>query len=128
MELMLRQNLLESFFISGNIDFSFADKAKGLLSDGKVSESDLRTLVPDNTPNTFKPSETIEKGYKYNFQVDERKVEIKWHSPDLNAKELYPDSNSGNMWTAQIKIGKKLLGQDGNFYRKPSNLTHIPIE
>ncbi|NBI31141.1 hypothetical protein [Chengkuizengella marina] len=57
-----------------------------------------------------------------------QKVEIKWHSPDLDAKVKYPNSNSGNGWTAQIKIGKKLLGQDGKLYKKPNNLTHIPIE
>lgn len=26
------------------------------------------------------------------------------------------------------KTGDKLLGQDGNLYRKASNLTHIPVD
>ncbi|OLQ44930.1 hypothetical protein BHT95_20220 [Bacillus paralicheniformis] len=84
-------------------------------------------MIPKGTPNNFKASETIKKGYKYNFEIDGKKVEVKWHSPDLNAKEKFPDSNSGNMWTAQIKIQKKLLGQDGKLHKKPSNITHIPV-
>ncbi|MBD8032190.1 hypothetical protein [Solibacillus ferritrahens] len=98
------------------------------VKNGKIPVDDLKSIIPNDIPNTFKPSETITEGYKYNFEIDGQKIEVKWHSPDLNAKQLYPDSNSGNMWTAQIKIGKKLLGQDGNLYKKPNNLTHIPIE
>lgn len=38
-----------------------------------------------------------------------------------------PGSNSGSGWTAQIKIGNRLLGLDGKFYRRPNILTLIPI-
>ncbi|MFY0521523.1 hypothetical protein ACOMCU_27470 [Lysinibacillus sp. UGB7] len=109
-----------------NNDVIFA--TSNLIKDGKISADDLKSMIPNDTPNTFNPSETIAEGYKYKFEIDGQKVEFKWHSPDLNAKQLYPDSNSGNMWTAQIKIGKKLLGEDGKLYKKPNNLTHIPIE
>jgi len=51
-----------------------------------------------------------------------------WHSPDSNALEKFPESNSGTMWTAQIQIRKKLLGTDGKLHRRPSNETHIPID
>ncbi|WP_155814955.1 hypothetical protein [Bacillus coahuilensis] len=107
-------------------DVKFA--TSNLIRNGKISVDDLKSMIPKNTPNTFRPSETIKEGYKYKFEVNGQKVEVKWHSPDLNAKQLYPNSNSGNMWTAQVKIGKKLLGQDGNLYKKPNNLTHIPIQ
>ncbi|MCY7774456.1 T7SS effector LXG polymorphic toxin [Bacillus licheniformis] len=107
-----------------DFDLSFATSK---LKNGKISANDLESMIPKGTPNNFKASETIKKGYKYNFEIDGKKVEVKWHSPDLNAKEKFPDSNSGNMWTAQIKIQKKLLGQDGKLHKKPSNITHIPV-
>ncbi|MGO4900144.1 ribonuclease YeeF family protein [Bacillus sp. GM2] len=107
-----------------DFDLSFATSK---LKNGKISVNDLESMIPKGTPNNFKASETIKKGYKYNFEIDGKKVEVKWHSPDLNAKEKFPDSNSGNMWTAQIKIQKKLLGQDGKLHKKPSNITHIPV-
>ena len=88
----------------------------------------LRTIIPKDVPNTFVPSDTIKNGYKYNFSINGKKIEIKWHSADLNAAAKYPGSNSGSGWTAQIKVGKKLLGQDGIFYKKPRNTTHIPVK
>ncbi len=101
--------------------------AKQALNDGKVSESSLKSLVPKGVPNTFKPSSTISDGYKYNFTVNGTKMQVKWHSPDSNAALKYPGSNSGNVWTAQIQIGKKLLGMDGQFYKSANNFTHIPL-
>lgn len=98
-----------------------------MLDGGSVSESTLRTMIPDGTPNTFKPSSTIADGYKYSYNVNGTKIEVKWHSADLNAATKFSGSNSGNGWTAQIKVGNKLLGLDGAFYRKPNNLTHIPL-
>lgn len=89
---------------------------------------DLQQMIPKGVKNTFKPSQTIKQGYKYNFKINGKKVEIKWHSPDANAALKYPGSNSGSGWTAQIKVGKKLLGQDGKFYNYPSNITHIPVK
>lgn len=94
---------------------------------GTTSEELLRTTIPKDVPNTFVPSDTIEDGYKYSFSVNGKRIEIKWHSADLNAAERYPGSNSGSGWTAQIKVGRKLLGQDGNFYRRPKNAAHIPL-
>ncbi|MCK6188167.1 hypothetical protein KZX66_10560 [Pseudomonas sp. EYE_354] len=57
-----------------------------------------------------------------------QQVEIKWHAPDANAATNHVGSNSGSGWTAQIKIGNKLLGQDGVLYRRASNTTHIPVD
>lgn len=51
-----------------------------------------------------------------------------WHASDANAAAKFPGINLGSGWTAQIKFGNKLLGQDGNFYRNPSNITHIPVD
>ena len=56
------------------------------------------------------------------------KVQIKWHSPDLNAATKYPGCNSGSGWTVQIEINGKLLRQDGLLYKYPSNITHIPVK
>ena len=98
------------------------------MDGGTTSEEMLRTIIPKDVPNTFVPSDTIKNGYKYNFSINGKKIEIKWHSADLNAAAKYPGSNSGSGWTAQIKVGKKLLGQDGIFYKKPRNTTHIPVK
>lgn len=66
--------------------------------------------------------------YKYVNKINGTKVEIKWHAPDLNAAEKFGNmSNSGSGWTAQIKIGNKLLGQDLNFYKKARDITDIPL-
>lgn len=109
------------------INLTSCDSKNLILNGGTTSEDMLRTIIPKDTPNTFVPSDTIENGYKYNFTVNEKKVQIKWHSADLNAAKKYPGSNSGAGFTAQITVEKKLLGQDGNFYRKPRNCTHIPL-
>ncbi|WP_052953971.1 RHS repeat-associated core domain-containing protein [Clostridium sp. C8] len=104
--------------------------ARQTLNGGKVSESSLKSLVPKGVPNTFKPSSTISDGYKYNFTANGTKMEVKWHSPDSFAATKFGNmSNSGSGWTAQIRVGGKLLGLDGNFYprKNPSNLTHIPL-
>jgi len=51
-----------------------------------------------------------------------------WHSPDRNAAMKHPGSNSGGMWTAQIRIGGKYVGTDGKLYRNNrQNKTHIPL-
>lgn len=64
---------------------------------------------------------------KFQYSFGGQKIEIEWHSQDLNAAVKYPGSNSGAGWAAHIKIGNKLLGQDGNLYRRASNFTHIPV-
>ncbi len=102
--------------------------AKGYISNGRINAADLEKLMPPGTPNTFKTSATIADGSKFQYQWNGQIVEIKWHAPDVNAAQKFPGSNAGGGWTAQIKIGNKLLGQDGNLYRKPSNITHIPVD
>ena len=99
-----------------------------MLVGGETSEDLLRSIVPKGTPNTFVPTATIKDGYKYNFSINGKKMEIKWHSQDLNAAIKYPGSNSGAGWTAQIKVGNKLLTQSGSFVKKPQNYTHIPLK
>lgn len=101
---------------------------KQVLNGGRINESDLRKLVPQGATDIFVSSESIRQGYKYEFYANGTKVQIKWHSPDQQAALKYPNSNSGRMWTAQIKVGNKYLGSDGNFYRNPQqNITHIPV-
>lgn len=109
-----------------NYDPEFA--AQQLLKGGKTTESALKSFVPKGTPNTFKPSSTIKNGFKYNFKVNGKKVQVKWHSTDLNAAKLYQGSNSGSGWTAQIKVGRKYLTQGGQFVKQnKSNWAHIPV-
>ena len=102
--------------------------AKGFINNGRISAADLEKLVPPGTQNSFKPSGTIADGSKFQYIWNGQKVEIKWHAPDANAAAKFPGSNAGSGWTAQIKIGNKLLGQDGLLYRQPSNATHIPVD
>ena len=102
--------------------------ARQTLKGGRIHIDALRKLVPEGVPDTFKPSITIPGGSKFKYEVNGMTVEIKWHAPDAVAAKKFPGSNSGLMWTAQIRIGKKLLGLDGNLYNKPSDLTHIPID
>lgn len=45
----------------------------------------------------------IVDGSKFQYSFGGQKVEIKWHSQDLNAVVKYPVSNSGAGWTAQLK-------------------------
>jgi RHS repeat-associated protein len=98
-----------------------------LSSTGTVSRFKLEGLIPPGTPNTFMPSPTIQFGDKFAFRYAGKRVELKWHSADMNAAARFPGSNSAIRWTGQIKVGNKLLGLDGNWHRRPSNLTHIPL-
>lgn len=108
--------------------------AEGVLNGGKVNESYLKGLVPPGGVNKFRPDPgIIEEGFKYNFLHENKKIEIKWHSPQQNLRGILTEeelltSNSYNGWTAQIKIGKKYLGTDGGLYRNnQQNITHIPV-
>jgi len=102
--------------------------AQQLVREGKTTTDALKSMVPKGSINQFKPSPTISEGYKYVSKINGTRVEIKWHAPDLNAAAKFGNmSNSGNGWTAQIKVGNRLLGQDLNFYKNPSNITHIPL-
>lgn len=106
--------------------------ASKLLSNGKISEFVLKRIVPAGAKNTFVSSANIADGYKYNLQMNRifgksSVLEIKWHSPDIRwiGDAL---SNSGQGWTAQIKIGSKYLTTLGNLVRNNrQNITHIPI-
>ena len=98
------------------------------MSNGRIHIDDLKMLIPPGTPDGFKPSVNIVDGSKFNYVIGGQKVEVKWHSPDANAAAKFPGSNSASGWTAQIKIGGKLLGQDGRLYRKPTNENHIPVD
>ncbi|WP_245233414.1 WXG100 family type VII secretion target [Paenibacillus maysiensis] len=109
--------------------------SNGVIENGKISEHQLQSWVPSGASNNFRPDPgIIESGYKYNFNYNGTKVEIKWHSPQLNlSSKLSPSelatSNSYNGWSAQIKIGRKYLGTDGNMYRNnQQNITHIPVD
>ena len=88
----------------------------------------IRRMIPDDVPNTFKPSSTILEGEKYKFSINNNKIELKWHSPDSDAATRFPGSNSGTTNTTQINVGKKFLNQSGQFQRKPDNSTHIPLK
>lgn len=99
-----------------------------MLVRGETTEDLLKSIIPKDIPNTFVPSDMIKDGYKYSFSVNGKRMEIKWHSQDLNASIKYPGSNSGAGWTAQIKVGNKLLTQSGRFVKKPQNYTHIPLK
>jgi hypothetical protein len=101
---------------------------KLFVKGGRTNESALRQFIPGNVKNEFIPNGNIKAGFKYKFNVAGVRIEIKWHSPDLNAANLHPGSNSGNMWTAQIKIKNKYVGVDGKLYRNnKSDKTHIPV-
>jgi RHS repeat-associated protein len=102
--------------------------AQQIVQNGRVNIKHLKLLVPEGVPDTFKPSASIAAGSKFQYTVNGTKVEIKWHSPDATAASKYPNSNSGSGWTAQIKIGNRLLGTDNQFQKKPQNETHIPVD
>lgn len=133
-------NILEAKSLCSKLLKSGTD-VRITLPNGKLVEishciimDDLKRLVPDNVlndtnANLFRPSSTIKGGYKYQFILgDGAPVEIKWHSPDLGrATRDFPDGYSANMWTAQIKVGRMLLGMDGLWYPKANRVTHIPI-
>lgn len=102
--------------------------AQQIVENGRVNIEHLKLLVPEGVPDTFKPSASIAAGSKFQYTVNGTKVEIKWHSPDATAASKYPNSNSGSGWTAQIKIGNRLLGTDKQFHKKPQNETHIPVD
>jgi hypothetical protein len=114
------------FVFSMNAD-EVKETLTNMIKNGEIHINDLKTMIPEGVKNSFIPSDTIAEGFKYKIEISESKLEVKGHSIDLEAAAKFPDSNSGNGWTGQIKIGRKLLGADGQFYRKPNNLTHISI-
>lgn len=104
--------------------------AELLLENGEVDLKDLRDMIPKGTKNTFKSTDTLKNGAKYEFQLaDGQKAIIRWHEPDPVAALNYPGSISGTRWTAQIKIGNKQLRVDGKWDKNQSiNEVHIPIK
>ncbi|MBO0422571.1 hypothetical protein [Enterococcus plantarum] len=103
---------------------------ENLLENGEISLKDLQNMIPEGTPNTFKPTDTMKNGGKYEFQLsDGQKVIIRWHEPDPVAAAKFPDSVSGSRWTAQIKIGNKQVTVDGLWTKKQNlNEVHVPIQ
>ncbi|MBC1729064.1 pre-toxin TG domain-containing protein [Listeria seeligeri] len=103
---------------------------ENLLDNGEISLKDLQNMVPEGIPNTFKPTDTIKNGAKYEFQLsDGQKAIIRWHEPDPAAAAKFPNSASGSSWTAQIKIGNKQVTVDGLWTKKQnSNEVHVPIQ
>jgi RHS repeat-associated protein len=123
---LIKKNVGSSTNSSGALtkfDPKFA--ADQAVKNGRIHVDDLKKLVPDGIDDTFIPDGRIAEGSKFRYEVNGQKVEVKWHSPDSGAPI---GSNSANGWTAQVKIKNKLLGQDGKLYKKPNNLTHIPVD
>ncbi|MGX7420756.1 pre-toxin TG domain-containing protein, partial [Carnobacterium gallinarum] len=103
---------------------------ENLLDNGEISLKDLQNMIPEGTPNTFKPTDTMKNGAKYEFQLsDGQKAIVRWHEPDPVAAAKFPDSASGSRWTAQIKIGNKQVTIDGLWTKKQNlNEVHVPIQ
>jgi hypothetical protein len=99
-----------------------------IIRNGRVNADELLNYVPGNTVDSFIPSATIADGFKFKFERNETKLEVKLHSPDLNAASKFPGGNSATGYTTQIKVGNKLIGTDGFLYSQPSNITHIPLD
>lgn len=104
--------------------------ASKLLSNGKISEFLLKHMVPAGAKNSFVPSSNISNGYKYDINIsrifgDSTRFQLKWHSIDLR---WGTDVNTGNGWTAQLRIGHRFLTTMGTLVRNhKQNITHIPI-
>ncbi|MBC2022852.1 hypothetical protein HCJ73_01245 [Listeria booriae] len=95
-----------------------------------MSLKDLQNMIPEGTPNTFKPTDTMKIGGKFEFQLfDGQKAIIRWYEPDPVAAAKFPNSTSGSRWTAQIKIGNKQVTVDELWTKKQNlNEVHIPIQ
>ncbi len=106
-------------------DVEFAIKQGLNSSEGTYDFNAIKSMIPKETPNSFKPSENISTGEKYIFKINDTKVNLKWHSPDAKAPL---GSNSATTNTAQIKIDNKLFNSEGLFQIKPDNSTHIPLK
>lgn len=95
-----------------------------LTKSGKISVAKMRTMIPDDVPDTFVPSRRIDDGEKYSWTSKGHTYEVKFHSPDRGAPS---GSNSASGWTAQIKVDGKLMTQRGQFRFGPRDFTHIPL-
>jgi len=119
-----------SMSLSSGVRFAMAKFprfSRFLLIRGRMSEEILKWLAPKGVKNTFVPSQRIADGYKYSFKIGNTAMELKWHSVDLMWKNVV-GSNAGAGWTAQIKVGHKLLTTLGTWRRNYKNsLAHIPI-
>lgn len=95
-----------------------------------ISKSALISLIPAGVVNSWDSSwSNIQIGFKYHFDIDGTSVVIKWHSEDPDAAAKYPGCNSGSMWTAQIRVGHRLLRYDTlAWVRASCNETHIPLQ
>ncbi|MCD2223141.1 hypothetical protein LAX75_00435 [Listeria cossartiae] len=103
---------------------------ENLLENGELSLKDLKNMVPEGTPNTFKSTTRIPEGAKYEFVLsDGQKASVRWHGPDSEAAIKHPNSVSGSRWTAQVKIGNKQIKVDGTWTKNQGlNEVHVPIK
>lgn len=110
----------------------FKTVAEQLLIDGNntLTEEQLYSLIPEGVENSWNSNlSNIAEGFKYKFHLaDGKSVTVKWHSKDPDAAQKHHECNSGKMWTAQIRVGNRLLQYgDSKWSRKARNETHIPL-
>lgn len=95
------------------------------LENGGFNFNNIRSMIPEGTPNTFKPAYGDEK---YLFKINDTKIQLKWHTPEFAGNAPF-GSNASLFNTAQIKVGNKYLMQFGGFSRNGySNFIHIPLK
>ena len=105
---------------------------KGLVKDGEINITELMKLVPEDCDNLFESSRSISEGSKFQFisedyRGNERRIEVKFHSPDDGAYNRFGHCNSGDFWTAQIWVEGRLLNTSGELQYRSENQTHIPV-
>ena len=81
-----------------NAEYAAQQQIRQLLNNGTISLSRMKAMIPKGAKKIdYYPSARIEAGFKYEFDINGIPIELKWHSPDLNAKIRWPDGNSANM-------------------------------
>ena len=96
------------------------------LEGGQFNFNNIRTMIPEGTPNTFNPAYG---GEKYVFNINGKRIQLKWHTPEFAGQNAPFGSNSTLFNTAQIRVGNKYLMQFGGFTPNNTlNETHIPIK
>lgn len=107
--------------------------AESLCATSTIKEDDLRSLIPTGINDSWEQDwSNIQFGFKYRFTLDDgTTVLLKWHSADPDAAIKWPDGNSGKGWTAQIRVGCRLLccepGKPFSWLRRADKWTHIPL-
>ncbi|MDO6477295.1 Ig-like domain-containing protein [Alteromonas sp. 1_MG-2023] len=99
-----------------------------LVKDGKINISELKSFIPNGIADTFDATARLPVGSKFKFFIGDHKVILRWHSPDKVAKQKFPNSASGNTWTAQIQVHNRHLMTNGEWTKNNrKDATHIPI-